>query len=82
MANLEHPHMRESGLYKGILERLRTTINEPARTQNPVPSGECGFESHLRHDTKYLQMNKILTDIKKAPDEYIGGLGSSRAAVD
>src|SRR5215213_6253536 len=37
MVNVEHPHMREFGLYKGLLKRLRTTINEPAGTQK---SGE------------------------------------------
>jgi hypothetical protein len=47
--------MREFGLYKGILERLRTTINEPARTQNPVRATSCGFESYLQHNAKVLQ---------------------------
>jgi hypothetical protein len=30
------------------------------RTQNPVPSGECGFESHLRHNKKLLEKRGFL----------------------
>jgi hypothetical protein len=52
--------MREFGLDKGMLEQPRTTINELARTQNPVRATSCGFEPHLRHNTKFLQ-NQVFT---------------------
>src|SRR4051794_38305975 len=36
------------------------------RTQNPVPSGECGFDSHLRHLLKPILRGSARSQLKVA----------------
>src|SRR4051794_11984488 len=43
------PGRRGSGLPRTMGEAPKWRNWQTRRTQNPVPFGECGFDSHLRH---------------------------------
>src|SRR5438045_2638493 len=50
------------------------------RTQNPVPSGECGFDSHLRHSRSVVPPHGSRLSAAQPP-HGLGGLPGDTKAV-
>ena len=41
------------------------------RTQNPVPSGECGFDSHLRHCSRARSALGTIVAVPEDTDRFV-----------
>ena len=52
-AGLRRSRIRPRAGIPSAAGRSGGTGRRSGRTQNPVPSGECGFDSHLRHPTAH-----------------------------
>jgi hypothetical protein len=53
-------------------------MDQQGSTQTPVTARSCGFESHLRHKEKYLQISALYAARSRSSGRVTGGFGRSR----